>query len=529
MSQTALEISPHTKSAQTEASRIGFGAFVLAVFGIAVVPVFLGVLNHDVAWYLHIADRVLAGDRLYVDVVEINPPLIVWLNIPPILLAHALGVSEVLTFRLLMLGVIVGSLALSAWALRRALPENPDLRRGGLVFLIFVLVPLAGYDFGQREHIMLALILPYVLLASARAREASSDRGILPWIVGMVAGVGIALKPHFALAWLAVEIDLAAIRRTWRVWLRHEAVAIAAVGALYAVSVLALTPDYLPLIRWAKAVYAASSRVTLGSLLIEPTTFLTAVASLAFVASKAEREIRRSCEVLLVASLAFLAVAFVQFKGFTYHFYPPLALALLLIGWLWSESRRSKAMDLVLGGLLACTILGVAFLRANESRLWKGRPSESDTALGRMIREAKAHAGGGSVFTFSPSIAASFPMVTYAGVGWASRHSCLFFLPSFYPEVFEGKPVRQYHPIATMGKDERFLFDSVIDDLLEGRPSILFVDESPRKLAFNGQAFDFLAYYSLDPRFVAFLRDYEPAGTIDIVRIYRRKAGVERP
>ncbi|MHC5541372.1 hypothetical protein ACYOEI_24385, partial [Singulisphaera rosea] len=528
MSQALLEATSRINGERPRTSRIGFGAIVLAALGIAVVPVFLGVLNHDVAWYLHVAGRVLVGERLYADIIEINPPLIVWLSIPPTLVAHALGISEILTFRLMMIGVIAGSLSLSAWALHRALPEDPSLRRWALLFLVFVLVPLAGYDFGQREHMMLTLILPYVILASARARETTSDRGILPWVVGLVAGLGIALKPHFALAWIAVEIDLASIRRTWRVWLRPEAVAIVAVGTLYAVAVLALTPDYFALIRWAKGVYAASSRITVGSLLVEPATLLTAIAWLSFLASRPERTTRRDCEVLLVADLALLAVAFVQFKGFTYHFYPPLALAFMLLGWLWSECRGSKARDLVLGGLIASTVLGVAFFRVNESRFWRGRPGVSATALGRMVREAKTHASGGRVFTFSPSIAASFPMVTYAGVGWASRHSCLFFLPSFYPEVFTGKPIPGYHSIATMGKDERFLFESVVDDLLKGQPSVLFVDESPRKLAFNGQAFDFLAYYSLDPRFVTFLRDYEPAETIDIIRVYRRKPGVRR-
>ena len=36
------------------------------------------------------------GARLYVDVVEINPPLIVALNLPAVLLARAVGASEIL-------------------------------------------------------------------------------------------------------------------------------------------------------------------------------------------------------------------------------------------------------------------------------------------------------------------------------------------------------------------------------------------------------------------------------------------------
>ena len=83
---------------------------MLAGFGLGVLPVFLGMLNHDAAWLLHAAGRVLAGDALYVDVDETNPPLIVWLSFAPVLLARAAGISEVLAFRLLMLLLIACSL-----------------------------------------------------------------------------------------------------------------------------------------------------------------------------------------------------------------------------------------------------------------------------------------------------------------------------------------------------------------------------------------------------------------------------------
>ena len=64
---------------------------MLGGFGLGVLPVFLGILNHDAAWLLHAAGRVLAGDALYVDVDETNPPLIVWLSFAPVLLAALPG------------------------------------------------------------------------------------------------------------------------------------------------------------------------------------------------------------------------------------------------------------------------------------------------------------------------------------------------------------------------------------------------------------------------------------------------------
>src|SRR5215467_6781508 len=50
-------------------------------------------LKDDVAWLLYVARRWLAGRELYVDVVEVNPPLIVWVSAIPIQLASVLGID----------------------------------------------------------------------------------------------------------------------------------------------------------------------------------------------------------------------------------------------------------------------------------------------------------------------------------------------------------------------------------------------------------------------------------------------------
>src|SRR3981081_1771270 len=62
--------------------------FVVAVLLRQVVP-----LNTDVGWLLTIGERVLDGQRLYVDIVEINPPMAVMAYLPGIALARALGLD----------------------------------------------------------------------------------------------------------------------------------------------------------------------------------------------------------------------------------------------------------------------------------------------------------------------------------------------------------------------------------------------------------------------------------------------------
>src|SRR5438105_10813977 len=62
--------------------------FVVAIMLRQVLP-----LNTDVSWLLTIGERVLDGQRLYVDIVEINPPMAVLAYLPGVALARALGMD----------------------------------------------------------------------------------------------------------------------------------------------------------------------------------------------------------------------------------------------------------------------------------------------------------------------------------------------------------------------------------------------------------------------------------------------------
>ena len=507
--------------------RSSFGVLLVLGIILGAAPVFLGAMNHDAAWYLHAAGRMVGGERLYVDLIETNPPLILWMSVAPRLLAQALGVSEFLTLRVLVLGLILASLGLTRTALLEAWPDRPGGRRVFLVLATFALIPLPGSDFAQREHLMLALLLPYLVMAFGRATGCRPGIG-LALVVGLMAGVGLALKPHFVPPWMAIEVALAARRRNWRVWFRPETLAVGGVGLAYAVAVLTLAPEYRRIILWVGPLYSASGHPPFRELCTEPATFITGLAGIGFLTLRRQAKGGDGLGLILVADFGFLAIALLQNKGFSYHFYPPMALGVLVLGLLATESAdalpgpRPGIPLLMLRGALIAVVLAVGFERVNDSLVWRGNPIESATSLGKMSRMARDHAGGGSIFVFSPAVAASFPLVTYAKVGWASRHPALWFLPAFYPRGFGDAPAAPGDPVERMGATERFLLDSVVDELVTRRPTLLFIDERTGPGIFNGKRFPYLEYYSLDPRFVAFLRDYGAFARVDDFRVYRR-------
>src|SRR5262245_951842 len=73
----------------------------------ALVPVLLFVpivlvppVNHDVAAVLAFSERWFAGEHLYTDLIDVNPPLIFILNLIPAALAAEFGIDGVVALQL---------------------------------------------------------------------------------------------------------------------------------------------------------------------------------------------------------------------------------------------------------------------------------------------------------------------------------------------------------------------------------------------------------------------------------------------
>lgn len=195
----------------------------------------------DVSGQFWLSGAMRHGARLYVDIVEINPPLWFWMAMPIGWLAEVLDVRpEPLVI------VAVGIAVLGAIrAVARLL--GPDESRGRTLFLVYlagILLLMPARDFEQREHLALIGAVPYLVLAAVR-REGRSLPPLLAIMIGTGAGVGFALKPYFLLVPVLIELWLLiSLRRTWRP-LRAETLALAAVGASYAAAVVILSPAYL--------------------------------------------------------------------------------------------------------------------------------------------------------------------------------------------------------------------------------------------------------------------------------------------
>lgn len=171
--------------------------------------------------YLSMAELLLQGRLPYVECFDNNPPLIIYLNVIPVVVAKQLALPLTLAFNLSVttLAIVSSALALAAlWLCRSQIGVFVSLSLAVLLFASFNLS--LDLDYGQREHLFLLLYFPFLIWRLLRALESSDrerpvqeclSRKIWALLIGLGAGVGMALKPYFVLMSAFVELIILAV------------------------------------------------------------------------------------------------------------------------------------------------------------------------------------------------------------------------------------------------------------------------------------------------------------------------------
>ena len=220
---------------------------LVPLFGLPVlwlVGYFFPPINHDVAALLDYSGRWVAGERLYVDLIDENLPLTFVLHAIPVLTAHLLPGDATFWFTAwVVLGVAISFVACRR--LVRLVPSADHALTEALLppVLLFLFTVLPNEHFGQREHLMFVAAAPYLIASMARAESVSmAHRSAIA--IGIAAGLGFALKPYYLAIPAAVEIYLLG-RRGWRTTLRDPLPwAIGVVAVLHLVSMYTIFSDF---------------------------------------------------------------------------------------------------------------------------------------------------------------------------------------------------------------------------------------------------------------------------------------------
>lgn len=500
---------------------------VLVVCTVWFVGYFFPPINHDTAVLLYISKTWLNGGRLFVDAIDINTPLVFVVHLLPEAIAKLTGFQGT-TVLVALVGI---GIAASFITCRKVLAASLDPAHSTTdallpLLLLFLLIVYPNNMFAQREHLMLVLVMPYLLVASGRADgEELSQR--LRIATGIMAGIGFAMKPYFLAMPLFVELYVAS-QITFRRSIHDPSPwAVLAVCVAHALFSVIVTPEYfsisLPL---ARAFYSEVSQNTfldlaLGANLAAPTFILPLLGIAAFLAVRSHL-----ARIIFLAGLGGLLSAYAQGKGWPYHALPAQAFTLLLAGVIiayvmdhvvWPKSSDNRPARLFAAALM----LLVFYQEGLHSRPFFKQLEYRDSDLRRLMHLVKQERRNDRVLVLSPGIYPFFPMLNYLNMKMTMRFESMWLLQGAYAGCQEFAPL--YNPPEAMSAAESFVFRSVAEDFYKKRPSLLIVDNVAGIPRCQGDTFNYLDYFSRNPLFAKRFEDYEKSIDMDRYTIYRRR------
>lgn len=459
--------------------------------------------NHDNAWLIELSARMLDGGRYYKDFYELNPPLYPILLLPVDLLSRASGIAPYPLFVVYVCALLYFVSRKLSTCLPIVVPDiTPRARMLLALYMQICLFLLPAYDFGQRDHVAICLVLP---LLCYLITEQSNGRVMHQAVMAAVcAALGILIKPFLAgVVVLLLAVRIAATRRVLDL-LWPIVVPAAAVAACYLLLVVTVFQEWLMMARIAGAAY---SKYAVQQLLPAWTlSALALMAGLAIANEYLERSAaaRLAVRYFIAATLGALLSYVLQHKGFSYHLAPVkimVGLSLALVGLAWLQRPRHELSWAPVAFLAGLLLLGCG----EEARSLRRQEQAVDSYRQLAATLSDLHAGH-RLFFFSTSLTPEFALQRYYSFVPSSRFPCLWTLPEAIASGRDGQ-----------------LTDLVAEDFRRWQPTAFLVDESPHKQALS-QPFEFLPWFERDPQLRELLDQYQLAGRYADLAIYIRKA-----
>lgn len=504
MSSQTDAVSRHAPARPLDRQRLAWlpCLAIVAVFGLAILMRQWVPLNPDVSWLLIVAGRMLDGQQLYRDIVEINPPMAGFAYMPGVALARLLGVDA----RHVVDGQLLVLAAASLWVSSRILRKLPALaQRNGWPLAIWaaaVMTVLPMNVFAQREHIAALTFLPALAVYALRAERVP----VPVWavvIAGGGAGITMAFKPFFAVP-AALCIVASAIRsRSWPALFAPENfIAGALVGGI-SIGTYVLYPEYFsvtyPLVR---DIYL-SNALPFSAVVFNPATLIFAVALVTVLLARTSGALDSLSLTAVLAAAGFAVSFYLQRRGWAYHSYPMVAVALLAMGYallLPNDAAPARRFGLAAPVILLATFLfGVQWFNGNVHV----------GPLREALADLKPHP---RLLVLSGEAAVGHPLVHDIHGTWVLREQHLW-IREFVRLTREATHV----DAATDARLENYLAQErrwLIEDFRKSSPDIVLIDNLRDGFGDWARA---------DAELAQLLKPYVPVRTVEGIEILRRR------
>lgn len=457
----------------------------LALFAILLIA-FPPRLNHDVAQYLSAGWLVVEGARPFVEVVDTNPPMILYLSAVPAAVASWTGWSLARCGVVFLATLFGAAFAALAWALPGSVEREDRAAAlvgiGGAWLWLSVGTYLAPSmpQFGQRDALIGAFVIPFVVLRHARYDGGAPSERLGGTLVGALALVAAGMKPQFLVVLAVVEAMLALHARRLRAVLAPETLAFVGAGALYAAHFLvvpgmsAFYTRWLGVIRHGYGAYDATWARVLETLTEAPVFGFhiggAACASLvlAVVGWRSRSALLRCAGTLGVLGVLTAVAYVVQFKAWAYQALPLQFATVTSLGFVAAYGVRAVRVQtgpVVAQAASAVLVLGLLAQAAGPV------PPPPSRVLTETIRQQSGP--DDRVLVVSPRVRSAFPALTYA-----ERRPAGPFLTTF-PLAFVYHDAAGYAPPPEWASEETALYASLVATVRDDRPRLILVNARP--------------------------------------------------
>jgi hypothetical protein len=445
-------------------------------------------INHDVAMYLNTGQLLLHGKLPYVDFVDLNPPLIMYMSAVPAAIARVFGISPIVVCNV-SVWVVVAASTLSIQALYRRW-ANWSLRTEALLLLGFLavnaMVASTG-DWGQRDQLFAVLYLPFFflrLLDQERVRVPPVARGV----VGAAAALGACLKPGFLVIAVVPEVywALRHARRPLRTVETNAFIGVCVAYALHFFLLPASARDafftrWLPVIaRDYGAYYVGWRDLIYRQWVLIFILLLVATVLFLHETTPARRPATFNELFVPLALLSGFALAYYyqQHKGWTYQVIPFQIFAAVASGIaigvvLDQRASRDETTDRRTQSRLLAAILVVASLTIivnEEARAFSVASHRPDGAGYSLIKEYSRP--GDQVLIMSTGVGPAYPALVQLDREPGSRYLWMFPIALYEAKRAPSDWCLPYDRMSA--KEQRFVSD-VEHDIATRKPQLILV------------------------------------------------------
>lgn len=484
----------------------------------------------DMLFLLEGGRRLLAGGSYTHDLFENNAPLIYFFSMAINWLANTFAVNSILVFKLIIYAFIIYSLVTCHYLLSfnsvdvysinyLQFPSKAHSKQGVawlLATLAFCLLILSAYCFGEREHLMLILVMPYYFLLYQSALGMQFGP-CLRGLISLFAALGFAIKPYFLFNLVLCELLFMYWQRRWNTLFRLEILVILGVFIAYLIAVDVLMPDfYSVILPWILKFYVPER----GSIFSILTNY--AVINALFLLLSAlllSQYIGRMGLLFALIILGDMFAFIIQGKGWFYHAYPLITtnslLATSLVYNLILNNHRNKWYPVF------CTLIIISqfyftllpFLVDFHQRFYYYKNSSS--SFQQLVSMARKHAQNKYIFFFSTDLSRTLPIIYCADAKLGARFPTLWMLPG----LLNKQTLKQCDKECLIAEHQ--LQHYIVEDFEQYQPELVYVDVSAQKYSFK-LPFDYLDFMQKSPQFQSIWQHYCYLSTRSNYVIYQR-------